>query len=522
MFSQNSYMGLRGRGLRIAQIAFIVAPGFTLFGYNQAGLGPLATLHSWAHQFPSLDTVNTTGPLKSHNSINSGAVIASFQIGSLIGALSCIFLGDLLGRRRTIFLAAFLTLIGQVLQVSAYNLIQFVIGRLVLGLGIGEISVMIPVWLAECSPAAHRGRDVVTAGIFLCFGYSVCNWVDFAFYHLPSTNLQWRLPLAVISLPLSLVMMFMVFFLPESPRWLVRVGRTEEAAKNLSVIKDLSVEDDRIRFEIAQIESSLEFSTENSASLMQLFSKDDKERLLYRFCLCIFLQFVQQMCGGNLISVYASTIFQQNLNLEVSLAKILAACALTWKCLCCFVAFIAIDRWGRRAVFMISGAGMSMCMLSLAVSTSFPSSNKSASIASAFFIFLFNFFYPIGFLGANFLYCSEIAPVRLRVAMSSISTANHWLWNFVVVMVTPVALDTIGYRYYVMYTIISALIPISVYFFYPETMNQNLETLNNLFRDAPSTFKVVSLSLNVPRGELDEESLGKEGHGGVTEQVEKI
>ncbi|KAK6599880.1 hexose carrier protein [Botrytis cinerea] len=449
-------MGLRGRGLRIAQIAFIVAPGFTLFGYNQAGLGPLATLHSWAHQFPSLDTVNTTGPLKSHNSINSGAVIASFQIGSLIGALSCIFLGDLLGRRRTIFLAAFLTLIGQVLQVSAYNLIH----------------VMIPVWLAECSPAAHRGRDVVTAGIFLCFGYSVCNWVDFAFYHLPSTNLQWRLPLAVVSLPLSLVMMFMVFFLPESPRWLVRVGRTEEAAKNLSVIKDLSVEDDRIRFEIAQIESSLEFSTENSASLMQLFSKDDKERLLYRFCLCIFLQFFQQMCGGNLISVYASTIFQQNLNLEVSLAKILAACALTWKCLCCFVAFIAIDRWGRRAVFMISGAGMSM--------------------------------------------------FRLRVAMSSISTANHWLWNFVVVMVTPVALDTIGYRYYVMYTIISALIPISVYFFYPETMNQNLETLNNLFRDAPSAFKVVSLSLNVPRGELDEESLGKEGHGGVAEQVEKI
>ncbi|KAK6607557.1 hexose carrier protein [Botrytis cinerea] len=506
MFSQNSYMGLRGRGLRIAQIAFIVAPGFTLFGYNQAGLGPLATLHSWAHQFPSLDTVNTTGPLKSHNSINSGAVIASFQIGSLIGALSCIFLGDLLGRRRTIFLAAFLTLIGQVLQVSAYNLIQFVIGRLVLGLGIGEISVMIPVWLAECSPAAHRGRDVVTAGIFLCFGYSVCNWVDFAFYHLPSTNLQWRLPLAVVSLPLSLVMMFMVFFLPESPRWLVRVGRTEEAAKNLSVIKDLSVEDDRIRFEIAQIESSLERQREATLPVLPMHIPT------------IF----QQMCGGNLISVYASTIFQQNLNLEVSLAKILAACALTWKCLCCFVAFIAIDRWGRRAVFMISGAGMSMCMLSLAVSTSFPSSNKSASIASAFFIFLFNFFYPIGFLGANFLYCSEIAPVRLRVAMSSISTANHWLWNFVVVMVTPVALDTIGYRYYVMYTIISALIPISVYFFYPETMNQNLETLNNLFRDAPSAFKVVSLSLNVPRGELDEESLGKEGHGGVAEQVEKI
>lgn len=95
---------------------------------------------------------------------------------------------------------------------------------------------------------------------------------------------------------------------------------------------------------------------------------------------------------------------------------------------------------------MISGAGMSMCMACLAVTASFPSTNESASIASAIFIFLFNSFYPFGFLGGNFLYCTEVAPVRLRVAMNSVSTANHWLWNFVVTMVTPVALDTIGFR----------------------------------------------------------------------------
>ncbi|KAI9162710.1 Sugar transporter STL1 [Paramyrothecium foliicola] len=522
MFYKISCMGLSGKSLRNAQIAFVVAPGFTLFGYNQAGLGPLATLQSWVHQYHSLDTVNTAGQLKSSNSTHSGAVIASFQIGALIGALSCIFLGDALGRRKTIFLAALLTLVGQVLQVASSNLIQFVVGRIVLGMGVGEISVMIPVWLAECSPASHRGRDVVTAGIFMCLGYAVCNWVDFAFYHLPASNLQWRLPLAVISLPLSLAIMCVIFFLPESPRWLVRVGKTTEATRNLAALKGLTSDDERIRLEIAQIESSLEFAADKSASLMQLFSKDDKERLLYRFFLCIFLQFVQQMCGGNLISVYASTIFQQNLDLGTSLSKILAACALSWKFLCCFISFFAIDRLGRRAVFIISGAGMSMCMLALAVSTSFPSSNQSASIASAFFIFMFNFFYPIGFLGANFLYCSEIAPVRLRVAMNSVSTANHWLWNFVVVMVTPVAISTIGYRYYIMYTIISALIPIAVYFFYPETMNRNLESLNNLFRDASSPRQVVSLSRNMSSGDESLESTGGKTNQGEVEQAERV
>lgn len=71
---------------------------------------------------------------------------------------------------------------------------------------------------------------------------------------------------------------------------------------------------------------------------------------------------------------------------------------------------------------------MGSCMLALAIATSYPSTNKSAGVASVFFVFFYNFFVPIGFLGANFLYCAEVAPVKLRVSMASVSTANHWLW----------------------------------------------------------------------------------------------
>ena len=118
------------------------------------------------------------------------------------------------------------------------------------------------------------------------------------------------------------------------------------------------------------------------------------------------------------------------------MSRILSGGALTWKFLSCFIAYFTIDRFGRRKLFMFSGCGMASCMMALAIASSFPKSNYAAQIASAFFIYLFNFFIPIGFSGANFLYCTEVAPTRLRIRMAGISTANHWLWNFVINMVS--------------------------------------------------------------------------------------
>ncbi|KAL2807969.1 general substrate transporter [Aspergillus granulosus] len=501
-----SIFGLTGRALHMAQVVLIGAPAFVVFGYNQAGVGPLATLQSWVHQFPDIDTVNTEGTERSHNSTNKGAVIAAFQLGALIGALSTTFFSDRIGRRKTIFLGAILTVIGQVLQVASFDLVQFVIGRIILGLGVGQFSVAVPVWQSESSSAKNRGQHVILDGMFMCLGYALCNWVDFGLSRIPESNTQWRVPLALSLLP-SLMILSSVFLFPESPRWLVQVNRIGEAEASLAIFKGNQASEEEVRAEIAGIHTSLEMTAHSKGSLSEMFKKDDEERLLYRFVLCVMLQFFQQMCGGNLISVYASTIFEENLGLGSSLSKILASCALTWKFLCCFISFFAIDRLGRRVCFMVSGTGMACCMLAMAVTSSFGEDNRAASIASATFIFLFNLFYPIGFLGGNFLYTTEVAPARLRMAMSAVSTANHWLWNFVVVMVTPVALDTIGYGYYVMYTILSAMIPIGVYFFYPETMNRNLELINQVFREASSPWEIVSMARRLPQGEVAQAQL---------------
>ncbi|RDH23126.1 aconitase [Aspergillus niger ATCC 13496] len=488
-----------GTRLQIALVLLIVAPSFILFGYNQAVLGSLLSLQSWVSVFPAIDTINTSGAQKSHNSTSQGACNASFQMGCLIGALSLSLYSDKLGRRKTVFIGAAITVLGQALQVSATTLVQLVVGRVILGFAIGQISGTVPVWLSECASPKYRGQLGICTGIFISTGYTLCNWIDLGFSYLPSSTGQWRAPLSIPFL-FSAMLLVSAFTFPESPRWLISRGRVEEATASLCRYRGKDAHDEMIMGEIAHIQLALEGS--GTMSVLDIFDRKDKTRLLLRFWLCMGLNFFQQACGGNLISVYSSTIFQNYLHMTPTMSKVLASCVLSWKTLCCLLTFWTIDNWGRRLSFMVSGAGMSICMAVLAVTTGLGKITHAMAIAYVAFMFVFNFFYPIGFMGGNFLYTAEIAPVRLRAAMSSLATANHWLWNLVVVLVTPVAIDTIGCWYYVIYALISATIPVCVYFFYPETRHRSLEMLDRVFVDAPSIWRIVPMARGLPLGEV--------------------
>ncbi|CAO2653536.1 Nn.00g029470.m01.CDS01 [Neocucurbitaria sp. VM-36] len=502
-------MKLTGKTLQTAQLLLVVLPAFVLFGYNQSGVGGLLSLDDWNEHFPQIDTVDAEGAEKSHKSTVQGAVVAIFTIGALFGALSCSWIGDVLGRRKVIFGAAVLTLIGEILQCTSFHLAQFVIGRFILGWGVGALSATVPVWQSECSSSANRGKHVVLDGCFISLGYLLEAWINLGFFEQDNKPLQWRLPLAIPTV-ISMIPLAAVFSIPESPRWLVNKGRVEEARSSLSAFKGLPMDDPTVGAEISGIELALEETGRSAAKISDIFTMG-KDKLFYRFSLCIFLQFLQQMCGSNLISTYSTIIFQQGLGMNSETSRILSGGALTWKFLSCFVAFFTIDRFGRRKLFMFSGAGMASCMLALAVASSFPKDNQPAQIASAFFVFLFNFFIPIGFLGANFLYCTEVAPTRLRVPMAGISTANHWLWNFVVNMVTPVAIETIGWRYYLVFLIISAIIVPVVYLFYPETMGRSLEELEMMFSQGGSIPGIVRESRKPLTGSLMPDNMMEKG-----------
>ena len=420
------YLGLRGNSLTLAQIMLIICPAYTLYGYQQSGLGGLVSLPDWVEHFPQIDTVRTKGHTKSHNSTLQGLVIATFVLGAIPGCLSCSWSADRFGRRAVIFFAALLGLIGTAIEASAFALPQLIVGRLILGFGVGMLSTAVPMWQTECSSSKNRGKHVVLVGMFLCLGYTFESWIDLGFYHFKPNPISWRVPIAISAIFPLTVMTFLPF-MPESPRWLIRQSRISDAKRTLSALRDVPEDDPSLLAEVAAIEQTLERAAQGNVSLVNLL-RNGEDRLLYRFLICILLQFYQQMSGGSLISIYSTIIFTSGLGMDGYTARILSGAVLTWKFLACFVSFFAIDRLGRRVCFMISGTGMACCMLGLAVATSFPHSDFAAQIISTLFVFLFNLFLPIGFLGANFLYAAEIAPTHLRAAMTSISISNHWVW----------------------------------------------------------------------------------------------
>lgn len=169
------FFGLTGHHLAVLQIALIVAPSFILFGYNQAGLGGLIGLKDWARTFPEIDTIHKKD---AGTSTLQGFVVATCVIGAFFGSLMCGYTGDKFGRRHVIAFAGLCCLVGAVLECSAFSLAQLIVGRIIVGLGIGQLSTIVPVWQSETSGAKNRGRHVVLDGLFICVGFVLESWIN--------------------------------------------------------------------------------------------------------------------------------------------------------------------------------------------------------------------------------------------------------------------------------------------------------------------------------------------------------
>lgn len=451
-------------------------------------MGGALSLPEFGKYFPMLCTLNKEGSAKSQASTLQGVFVSTFSLGALLGAAFCSFFGDHLGRKKTILLGAILVLIGEILECSSFNVGQLCTGRTILGVGIGILNVTVPTWQSKCSKPRNRGKHVALDGAFISLGYLLTNWISFGFYMGSHSQATWRVPIAIGAI-FNFPLIFAIIKLPESPRWLIMKGRVGEAQKVLASINEREIEDDIILQEIENIEIVNSQSTQADGNFKELF-KMGEDKLLMRFLMCMALQCLQQMSGGNLISVYSTTLYEESLEMSGELSRILASCTMTFKFLCGFIAFFTVDRYGRSLLLTISGSGMALCMLFLAVTTSQPD-NFSANIASIFFIFAFNFFIPIGFLGINWLYVTEISPTKYRTYISSILSANNWIWNFVVTTITPVAIQSIAYRYYIIYAVIGALIPIMVLTFFPETLGLELEAIDVIFKKSSSPWTVL-------------------------------
>ncbi|KAL2204277.1 general substrate transporter [Sarocladium strictum] len=484
-----SFFALRGRKLQMAQIWAVILPCYILFGFNNAVAGGFLSLPSWVATFPQLDTVHTVGAAKDHNSTLQGTVVAMYTLGCLFGCISCIALGDKLGRKRTIIFGALINTIGAVLQSTSFSLPQLIVGRLVSGYGFGHITATAPNWQAECSGAAHRGAAVMLEGLFISLGLAIAGWTNLGMsFH--DGSVTWRFPMALSGL-LSSIIMITTPLMPESPRWLVKKGRVDRAKQVLSDLTASDVTSPEVQEAVTEIESSLALAGE--AKVMDIFTNGPL-RLFHRMSLACIAQCFQQMSGINALAFYQAKIFEDYLGQTPRTAKIIAASVFTWQMICSPIGVLTVDRFGRRKLMIVSSLGMGVCMAVIAGGSSQPGSTASVGAAAAF-IFLFSLFFPTGFLGLTFLYAAEISPLSHRVPITAMSTATAWLFNFVVAEITPIGLSTLRYKYYIIYAVINICLTFpTVYFFFPETSGRHLEEVDAIFLDSNNIFEAVSVA----------------------------
>ncbi|KAJ5819170.1 hypothetical protein N7474_004761 [Penicillium riverlandense] len=479
-----SFLGQRGSRLKVAMVVLVVMPSFLLFGYNNGSTGGITELPTFVSQFPALDTVNTTGAQASHNAVILGVVTASYDLGAVCGALSCIAFGDKIGRRRSIFCGLVLSVVALAIESSAFALSQFIIGRLLVGGAIGMISASIPVWQTECSTTAHRGAFVIMEGIFISAGVSLPNWVNFGFFSAWSNSAQWRSTI-VLPVVFSFFAMAFLFFMPESPRWLARKGRMNESRAVLAALMDQPTDSHEVNAEMNHIHAQLE-ATRGS---FKLFFKGSNQRYLHRTIIAGIAQSMTQWCGCSALIFYTSTVFS-GLGFTGTPVRLLSAGLVTSFTLSACIPLFTVDRVGRRVLFMVSAGGMAISMAVLA--------GTSGKMNMA----------P-GFLGLPFLYAGEIATIRMRAPIVAVAVTGQWLGQFVVGQITPPGTTNLKNRYWIIYAVLNAVFVPIVYFFFPETSGRSLEEIDDIFQRS-NTWNLVRNAASMPKDrDLDAADLEK-------------
>ncbi|RYO71857.1 Sugar transporter [Alternaria arborescens] len=508
---------LQGKALNNA-ISWCSCLAFLMFGYDQGVLSGVLTLDDFQRHFPLmtprdrpnnlcwLDAPTNTIPdpnmCTGSPSILS-ACVAVYQIGCFLGAVLILFYGETWGRKSSSFWGSFIMIVGTIIQVAAggtsgggvdgYALLS--IGRVVGGIGNGMVTATIPTWQSECAKPEKRGRLIITSGAVIVAGVMISYWVTYGFYFLPSgesySSVRWRFPIAFQSFFTVLVMIGLCF-LPDSPRWLVMRGRHTEARHLLARLADAPVDSEEVDTELTNIKDALEAQSKDGPFKMKELLYNGPSQNLRRTLLGVAAQFFQQISGINLITYYATYVFENSLGFGPDMSRLLSACNGTEYFLAGLVAIPLIERAGRRKLMLFGAFGMMASMAIMSGMTSTASENEFGApvlepkygITAVVFMFAFNTFFAIGWLGMTWLYPAEITNLRIRIQANALSTCSNWISNFLIVMITPPAFANLQYNTYTMFAVFNACLIPSVYFFFPEPKGRSLEELDVIFASA--------------------------------------
>ncbi|XP_077226567.1 inositol transporter 1 isoform X2 [Tasmannia lanceolata] len=412
-------------------------------------------------------------------------------VGAIIGAAIGGWANDAYGRKKTTLVADVVFAIGAVITSAAPDPYVLILGRLLIGLGVGIASVTAPVYIAEASPSEIRGALVSTNVLMITGGQFLSYLVNLAFTEVPGT---WRWMLGVSGLP-AVVQFFLMLFLPESPRWLYLKKEKSEAVAVLAKI----YEPDRLEEEIDQLSVALEEELHSKSAVRYRDVFKSKEIRL-AFLAGAGLQAFQQFTGINTVMYYSPTIVQMAGFHSNRLALLLSMIIAGMNAAGTVVGIYLIDRVGRRRLALTSllGVIISLCLLSAAFFLQSSGAmadlcegsvlHRTCKSGPAWFailgLALYIAFFSPGMGPVPWAVNSEIYPQAYRGVCGGMSATVNWISNLIVAQTFLSLAAAIGSAMtFLILAGVAVLAFIFVFIFVPETKGLSFEQLDRLWKE---------------------------------------
>lgn len=294
------YFGLKGGWLTF-WITVACATDMTLFGYDQGVFGGVIVTPDF------LKVHNLEGEA---NTSLVGTVTAIYDIGCFVGAVAACWIGEILGRKKTVLLGTTVMGVGAILQISSFSVGQMIAGRIIAGIGNGLNTATAPVWQTETSQVKWRGKLVVIELIMNIAGFSLSNWMTYGFSY-AGGPISWRFPLA-FQFFFIIILYMTVPWLPESPRWLIAHEYEDEAFQILADLEDKDSNDPFILTQHKEIVYTVQYERENAPRWLDLLKGKTGDKggtcTMRRLILGAGTQFMQQFAGINVTSYYLPTV----------------------------------------------------------------------------------------------------------------------------------------------------------------------------------------------------------------------
>jgi sugar porter (SP) family MFS transporter len=438
-------------GNKVLLWSIVVAIGGFLFGFDTA---VISGAEQSIQQYWSL------------NSFQHGLTVSMALIGTIFGALMGSMPAEKWGRRRTLQLIAILYLLSSIGTAVAQEWWIFLVFRFIGGWGVGASSVTVPVYIAEISPAKRRGQLVAMFQFNIVFGILVSYLSNYLIGQ-ESAN-AWRWMLGVQAAP-SLVFWVLLYFIPESPRWLLlHTNRVHEAMATLRVINPVGYEADKEAILAPQV------ATGNTTGHDRLFSKKHRFPIFLAISFALF----NQVSGINAIIYYAPRIFEMTgLGKHASLLSSVGIGSVNF--LFTLLALQVIDRFGRKTLMLIGSIGL-IATLALVSRAFFLNEFGGNTITVLLLIYIAFFAFSQG--AVIWVFIAEIFPNTVRAKGQTLGSLTHWVMAAVIAFVFPLLAERIGGgTTFLFFAIMMVLQLLFVWKLMPETKGKSLEQMDKSF-----------------------------------------